>query len=253
MFKTSIAAVLLTISLSAVAANTDKVIGENDLILVAADASNIPMKYRKLVDAFGMISPSACTATHIGNGYVLTAGHCFWATSELQRDQACDDLSIEWGKRDGLEPYLTSKCEKIIVQQTDELNDYAILKVSPAPSVSIAPEMKRRAATGDTLTIFSHPNELPLYWSQLCGVERLSHPDLPPNSLQHKCDTNLGSSGATLINVLSLKIVGIHDGGINGVDTATDPQLLPVSTGMNFGTFIMNSPLFDALKDLGFK
>ena len=67
-------------------------------------------------------------------------------------------------------PAKLGKREKIIVQQTDELNDYAILKVSPVPPVSIAPDMKRRAIVGDTLTMFSHPNELPLYWSQLCGV-----------------------------------------------------------------------------------
>ncbi len=253
IMKNILVALITTLGLFAEAKIVDKIIGDDDLVLVTPDASNIPLKYRKIIDAFGMVSPSACTATHIGNGYVLTAGHCFWATAELQRDQDCSDTTIQWGRREDLAPYVTSQCEKVIVQQTDDLNDFAIIKVSPAPPVSIAPDMSRRAVISDTLTVFSHPNELPLHWSKLCGVERLSHEELPPNTLQHKCDTNPGSSGATLINVLSLKIVGIHDGGINGFLTIDDPQRLPINTGMNYGTFIMNSPLYEVLKELGFK
>ena len=62
-----------------------KIIGTNDLIAVNALATNIPLKYKALVNAFGLMSMS-CTATHIGNGYVLTAGHCFWVGSELAQD-----------------------------------------------------------------------------------------------------------------------------------------------------------------------
>lgn len=233
------------------AANIEKIIGDNELLLVAPDASNIPLRFQKLVNAFGKIG-MGCTATHIGHGYVLTAGHCFWAAPELQKDLDCADIAIDWGVREGATPYLTSKCEKMIAQQTSDFNDFAIMKVSPIPPVAIAPDMTRRAAIGDTLTVFSHPNELPLHWSHLCGVERVNHPELNANTIQHKCDTNPGSSGATLINVVSLKVVGIHDGGINGFQTIKDPELLPMNTGMNYGTFIFNSPLYDALLELGF-
>lgn len=229
-----------------------KIIGDNDLVAVNADASNIPLMYRSMVDAFGHMS-MGCTATHIGNGYVLTAGHCFWADEVPLVDQSCNDLTVDWGVREGATSYLTSKCERLIVAQRSGMMDYAIFKVSPIPPVAIAPDLQRRAIIGDTLTIFSHPEELPLRWSGSCGVERLQHPGLPDGSIQHKCDTNPGSSGATIIDVMSLKIVGIHDGGYEG-DLELDPEHpeSPVSTGMNYGTFILNSPLEEALKSLGF-
>ena len=113
--------------------------------------------------------------------------------------------------------------------------------------------MNRRAVIGDTVTIFSHPDELPLQWSKLCGIERLSHPGLPIGSIQHRCDTNPGSSGAAIINALSLKVVGIHDGGF-GADPFGDVEdpTSPVATGINYGTFILDSPLVEALRSLGF-
>ncbi|MBY0555251.1 trypsin-like peptidase domain-containing protein [bacterium] len=239
---------LLTLSLVLVGLNSfannndiEKIIGENDLIAVDATGSNVPERYRSIIDGFGRMS-MGCTATHIGNGYVLTAGHCFYADTEPSRDLECSDTTIEWGVREGVEPYLTSTCEKIIIAQTNETeNDYALLKVSPVPAVAIGVEMQRKAIIGDSLTMFSHPEVLPLRWSQQCGIEREQHPDLPPGAFQHKCDTNPGSSGATILDLITLKVIGIHDGGVvNG------------SGGANYGTFIMNSPLFEELKKAGF-
>ena len=110
------------------------------------------------------------------------------------------------------------------------------------PTATIAPELERRAIIGDTLTMFSHPEELPLRWSPFCGIERVQHPDLPKGAFHHQCDTNPGSSGATILNILTLKIIGIHDGGV-----------VNSNGGMNYGTYIMNSPLYENLKALGFK
>ncbi len=244
---------LLIFSLTTLASSEiEKIIGENDLVPVDATASNIPLKYQPLVDAFGKIS-MGCTATHIGNGYVLTAGHCFWAGEVPAKDQACAGVEIEWGLRAGNSPYMTSKCEKIVIAQWGGQNDYAVMKVSPIPPVAIAPDMDRRAATGDTVTIFSHPDGRPLQWSRLCGIEYQIHPDLPQGSIQHQCDTNPGSSGATIINALTMKVIGIHDGGIAG-EAGADPSnpSSPVTTGMNYGTYIQNSPLGETLRSLGF-
>lgn len=243
---------ILTISLFTQASDTHKIIGENDLVAVDAEATNIPLKYRPFVDAFGLMS-MGCTATHIGNGYVLTAGHCFWAGEDAQMNQECPSTTIDWGVREGKTPYLKSQCEKVIIAQREGMNDFAILKVSPVPPVAIAPDMQRRAIIGDTVTIFSHPEEMPLQWSRLCGIEMSQHPELPVGSIHHKCDTNPGSSGATIINVLTMKVIGIHDGGLGG-NSSQDPEHpeSPVSTGMNYGTFIQNSPLGDTLRSLGF-
>jgi V8-like Glu-specific endopeptidase len=221
----------------------DKVIGDDDFIAVNSEASNIPLRYKNIVDAFGLMA-SGCTATHIGNGYVLTAGHCFWAPETLVENTACDDETVDWGFRDeNKKPYLTSKCETVIAKMHGAGMDFAIFKVSPIPPVAVSVDLQRHAVIGDTLTIFSHPDGFPLQWSQSCGVEYVLFPELAPEALEHKCDTNPGSSGATIINVLSLKIVGIHDGGF--VDQSS-------GAGMNYGTFIMASPLQDILRGLGF-
>lgn len=257
-----------------------KIIGENDLVLVNKDASNIPFRYKKIINAFGAVQfedtaineagdeikdySYSCTATHIGRGYVLMAGHCVNARPTLTSFKGCQfDMedpflgkyssrisSIDWGYREGLEPYMKSTCEEVVaaVQNDDTGVDFAIVRVSPAPEDYILPDMSRKAVFGDTVTIFSYPLGGPLQWSGLCGVERLQSEMFPETSAQHKCDTDRGSSGATIINALSLKIVGVHDGGAFDLDK--DGNLL--TSGMNYGTYIFNSELYEALKNLGF-
>lgn len=218
-----------------------KIIGVNDLVAVNAEANNIPLKYKSLVNAFGLLSMS-CTATHIGNGYVLTAGHCFWVGSELAQDLPCGDVTVEWGFRQGLPAYLKSKCERVMFAQRNTTNDFAIIKVFPVPDSFIEVELSRKATASDNLTVFSHPQELPLRWSGTCTVEGALDPLLSATTLQHKCDTNPGSSGATILDAATNKIVGIHNGGRANAQ----------SSGMNYGTFVTSPELLTALKQLGF-
>lgn len=235
--------VLLVIlsSLSSFAYNPDKIIGENDLVAVNADASNIPLKYKSILNAFGLMS-MGCTATHIGNGYVITAGHCFWAPEELSKDLPCSDTTIEWGKREGLSAYMKSVCESVLFAQKNSVNDFAILKVSPVPDAFVNVELIRKARVGDNITVFSHPEDLSLRWSKICTVESQLDRTISPETLRHNCDTNPGSSGATIIDAATNKIVGIHNGG-----RTTSPGI-----GINYGTFLTNPEVVDSLRALGF-
>lgn len=241
--KSFLAALITLVSLNTFASlDVEKIIGENDLVAVNADASNIPLKYKELVNAFGLMS-MGCTATHIGNGYVLTAGHCFWASEELVKDKECSDTTIEWGYREGgVAPYLKSTCQKIVAAQRNSKNDFAILKVSPVPDFAVAVELNRKATVDDVVTIFSHPEELPLRWSKTCIVENPTDTKFSPDTLQHKCDTNPGSSGATIIDATTNKVIGIHDGG----------RLTAPAVGINYGTYLTNQEVLDTLKQLGF-
>lgn len=223
--------------------NPNKIIGENDLVAVDASASNIPTHLAPIVDGFGIMN-MGCTATHIGNGIVLTAGHCFWAPRELTTEITCDEVTIDWGVREGKEAYLQSKCEMVLFAQTNKLigSDFAILKVSPAPTVSVPIELDRKAAVGDVITIFSHPEELPLQWSKNCAVEESIDVIFAKEALQHICDTNPGSSGATILDATTGKVVGVHGGG----------RLTAIAEGMNYGTFLTNKEIIEALKSIGF-
>lgn len=222
----------------------EKIIGKNDLIAVEAEAGNIPEKFRSLVNAFGKLG-MGCTATHIGDGYVLTAGHCFWAGEEPMKDADCSgaENEIQWGYREGKEPYLVSKCEKIVLAQRTEKMDFALLKVSPVPPAAVKADWQKRAKLNDKITIFSHPEELPLRWSQYCKVKKIVQDDFDQALIHHHCDTNPGSSGATIINAFSLRVVGIHDGG----------KLDGNGGGLNYGTYIYDTPLRKMLQKLNIK
>jgi len=267
----------LAVSMAFSKAAPDKVFGENDLLIVDKDITNIPFRYKKIVNAFGAMMYNeaddqgevtdnyyACTGTHIGRGYVITAGHCVGATEKITSQQNCKFISedpfissntslatVDFGYRDQVVPFMKSKCQEIVaaMQNTETGYDFAILRVSPYPEEYILPDTSRRSIYGDTVTIFSHPNGEVLQWSKTCGVERILHPEVPEQFIQHHCDTKPGSSGAAIINALSLKVVGIHDGGLNDFDEASG---LPQKTGMNYGTYILNSPLYEELKKLGF-
>ena len=255
-----------------------KIIEENDLLIVSQDAKNIPLKYQKIINAVGNIMYNEndengnfktaiydCTGTHLGGGYVLTAGHCVGASSKLTASNNCHFISgegpfetpdiiiktVDFGYRENAVPIMKSDCQEIIAALKDPETgfDFAILKVSPYPAEFILPDMIRRAAMGDTISIFSHPKGDVLHWSKTCGIERILHPDILTSIIQHQCDTMSGSSGAAIMNALSLKIVGVHGGGLNDLDNATG---MPLKTGMNYGTYVLSSPLYNELKKLGF-
>lgn len=243
--KVLCASLVVFFGLQSVALTDDlwKIIGEDNLVTVNAQADNIPLQYKKIVNAFGFMNVG-CTATHIGRGIVITAGHCFFALNTLVKNADCDDVTIDWGMREGVQPYMQSKCQKILYMQNDTTEvDFAILRVSPIPKTKVELDLTNPVQAGDTVTVFSHPDDLPLRWSQSCQV--LDQPDaqLPRLSLKHNCDTNGGSSGATMLNPQTLKIVAIHNGGrLDGTTT----------NGLNYGTPITNKTVVEALRRVGF-
>lgn len=211
-----------------------KVIGTNDFVVVKDNGANIPAKYRGLPDAFGIIS-MGCTATHIGNGVVLTAGHCFNAPSTRKNNFACTTTNVRWGVRTDSPAYLTSKCTNVYAAQQSRNLDYAIFQVDVAPPVKVDVDLSGRPAFETPITIFSHPHLRPLEWSQLCVVKSSSNGGWGANQFSHQCDTDPGSSGATVLDDTTLKVVGIHDGG-----------LVP----WNYATYLTDTPLAEVLASL---
>jgi hypothetical protein len=206
-----------------------KIIGKNDLTPVLEDGANIPQKYRRLVDVFGIIS-MGCTATHIGNGVVLTAGHCFHATPTRQDNLPCDGITVKWGVRKDKPSYLTSSCTTVLAAEQSTARDYAIFKVEPVPPVQADLDFSARPAVDTTLTIFGHPQLRPLEWSKLCPLKLASDGGWGVDQFSHQCDTEPGSSGSTILDDTSLKVIGIHDGG---------------NTAWNYGTYLFNTPIAD--------
>lgn len=231
----------------ALADNVNVIVGKNDLVTVNADATNIPSKFKKIVNAIGIMGVG-CTATHVGDGYVVTAGHCIGAYDYHVDDQPCGSnlYDINWGYREGVEPYLVSKCERIISAYTSDTDgvDYALLKVSPAPPYKIKLDFSRlRSKVGTIITIFSHVDEKPLSWSKNCRIQSVEQGVLSMDYFHHVCDTMGGSSGALIINPLTLKAIGIHGGGVSG-------EFNTEGVTLNYGTYLFKTPLLDLLQKL---
>jgi len=212
--------------------SAEKIIGKNDLIPVLRDGANIPEKYSRLIDAFGKIS-MGCTATHIGKGLVLTAGHCFEASSRRSA-KTCDGVSVSWGYRKDKAPYLISQCEAVLAAEYNDNRDYAIFKVDKAPTEKVEFDLQSRPKVGNALTIFGHPQARPLEWSQTCVLETSARGGWGTDQFSHQCDTEPGNSGSTVLDDVSLKIIGIHDGG---------------RTPWNYATYLVDIPLAEFLED----
>ncbi len=203
------------------------IIGNNDLVKVAAGGTNIPEKYRPYLNAFGRLNLNGglCTATHVGNGIALTAGHCFDATGTTQTNTNCTGNFVEWGYIAGATAS-RSNCVKVLSKQAGDL-EYSIFQVSPVPPVALPVNLKTKPGAGTSLTVFSHPEGRPLEWSQLCTLT-----DPGQTGFSHGCDTQGGSSGAVVIDDSTLEVIGIHWGGSG--------------TG-NAATYVISTPLAEIL------
>ncbi len=240
-----------------------KVIGKDSLLPVKVDASNIDLAYRNLVNAFGIIhmgSKGYCSGTHIGNGYVITAGHCFFNDSEngtstesSTPEKLCASTKVYWGFRGTPAPgtnqafiSLDSKCTKMIYAENSTDRDFAIFKVDQAPveKVNLSNSAKR-SIPGTKITLFGFPQGRPLEWSQYCTLKKGMIPSLgftSPSQFIYQCDTEPGNSGSSVLAIDSFKIVrliGVHNG------SASD------GVNYNYGTYLFD--IREILEKNGFK
>jgi V8-like Glu-specific endopeptidase len=216
----------------------DKIIGENSMLNVNADLSNIDQSLRPYMNAIGiMVTPGeidqasgqqsygVCTGTHIGNGYVVSAGHCFieekdHAKEVVLTDKDCSSTFIVWGYRgpsaQSARGVAKSSCTKILYAERSPTRDFVLFKVDmPAPAkISITPAASR-PDDGSKITIFGYPNGDPLHWSQYCTISGAAGADF----FAHQCDTLGGNSGSSVLAIDSNgtpSIIGIHDSAAMG-------------------------------------
>lgn len=212
--------------------NESIIIGQNDLISVNADGSNVPARYRSLLDGVGrgVYNGALCTATHVGGGIVVSAGHCFGATATRVDRTPCTGAYVEFGFRNG-KTSSRSDCVEMLSKRTGSGYDYAIYRVSPIPPVAIPPQVGANPPTGQPLTIFSHPGGRPLEWSQTCNVMSTSSTEF-----RYQCDTQGGSSGAAVLRDDTLQVVGLHWGGGGDSNIANKLGSTPLAEFFNVPT-----------------
>jgi hypothetical protein len=213
----------------------ERIIGDIDLIPVEKDGQNIPDKYQKILNAFGLMNEE-CTATHIGHGYALTAGHCVKSLMNGGKieNSPCDDTTIQWGLRKGRQPFMKSNCTRIIFAEFSSKRDFALLQLDNVPPISVEVDLSSRSASNTVLTIFGHPQGRPLEWSQTCMLKP-NLPNLSSDQFRHECDTEAVNSGSALLDNLSLKVIGVHNGFFEN---------------SNYATFIVGTPLETILRNI---
>ena len=247
-----------------------KIIGASNLLKVRADGSNLEAPFRDKLDAFGFINISetptnggagTCTTTHIGNGYAITAGHCFFDDHNLgdltARDLPCPEIKVTWGYR-AKHITSTSTCKRLIFAERSKDRDFAIIALDSWPSVSIPVSLDTKQTAPNTkISILGFPNERPLEWSQYCALRKASVvPGLISDSqFAYKCDTEGGNSGSAVLAINSrkeLKIIGIHNGSVgenvpfNYATYVFDINSALITQGINIA-FMMNQSLFSFL------
>lgn len=192
------------------------IIGEKRMVSVNSTGDNIPARYDRsqLLNAIGLMTGN-CTAFHLGNGVVATAGHCVQGATAQQTPQdgsPCQNLSIEWGKIEGAQSAGVSRCVQVLDRKLDDKQDYALIQVDPAPAASIS-IAQSQSFTTSPLTIFGYPKGNPLAWSETCKLTAPEKEEQVGSRILHQCDTEPGNSGSPIIDDTSLGVVAIHDGG----------------------------------------
>ncbi len=245
-------------------AHPSKIIGPNTLLPVKVDGSNVDSNLRAYLNAFGIISlggKGVCSGTHIGNGLVLSAGHCFFGEEPgnlSAKNKECSTTKVYWGyrgspKTGNAKPAvsLVSQCKKLIYAERSADRDFAIFQVDQAPNVAVPLATgTSKTPAGTKLTIFGYPQGRPLEWSQYCPLSRTTVQGLNMTSMfTYACDTEPGNSGSTVLGVTSsggVKVVGIHDGAaptgmdFNYATSISDIRQTLQKKGLNLDQAIVN-------------
>ena len=214
------------------------IVGRNDLTFVGP-AGSVPSRYDGLYPAIGHFRRrypggySGCTASYIGRGVAMTAGHCFDAPTSEARDRLCHGTDVEWALIQGFDPLFRSTCQRVLRMKDDNAGtDYAFFEVYPPPTRSLAVDTATGSsrAGGGRATLFSHPSNRALMWSGTCAITT------PYGSIfPHQCDMEGGSSGAPILKDDTLEAVGINLGDDAGL--------------LNYGRFLSATPAASILSE----
>ena len=211
-----------------------RIIGNNDLQQVFKTSG-----MEEITGAVGLMA-LGCTANHIGNGFVISAGHCF---TKQRMPGKLEDIpcsysrhSITWDKTVDSNQNIKSECQEVIVLEHNSERDYALFTVSPIPEEYLSIS-EFAGDIGEQISIFSHPRKRPLEWSNWCEIESTLEKS---NDFQflYSCDTEGGSSGAAVLNE-NFEIIGIHNfynsqsnrNGATFIHKTEIPQILASLTG----------------------
>jgi hypothetical protein len=199
---------------------------------------SVPELVRQLSSATGRLHEGTewCTCGHLGNGFVLTAGHCMPPNlrnlAEKDGPKPLPELwFIEWravhveqaGGGLKVEPTSVSTGLELITSAFDESAtpavDYAVLRVKNAPEAryrlaAAAPQLPSR------ITALHSRNPNLEYATGSVEALVQGRP-----FMQHTCDLQAHSSGALVLD-RELRVFAIHSGDVSGDVTHNEAMLI---------------------------
>ncbi|MBU2649281.1 serine protease [bacterium] len=193
---------------------------------------------------------SWCTATHIGNGRLITAHHCVPGPSPNTLDVVELRIRFNYLELNSHESFVLPVDPNPIY--SDPLLDFAVLEITnfAASQHSIASldiTTVTQLPAPQKLLVLHHPLAQPMRVS-VEGCEPNSTQGVSPNGrfLYHNCATFPISSGAMVFDRQSLSPVAIHHSGV----TATD-FWMPRPAEFNYNTASLLSPIVQVLSQTG--
>jgi V8-like Glu-specific endopeptidase len=219
MKSTCLIATLALLGLNACGVGSQESTSGSKAIIGNNDLTKVGFSNADYVQATGIMKVG-CTVTHIGGGYAITAGHCVYDfDSDMPAPKkVCDSsMNVTWAYTDDNQSgTFTSECDQILAQsfnpdlddQAFATPDYVILHYKTAPKASLKLKVGE-LAVGEKVSIFSYPQGRTLEWSGWCEVTETNL--ARSGQFGYQCDTQGGSSGATVLNS-KYEIIGIHNG-----------------------------------------
>lgn len=189
---------------------TQSIIDQDSMVEIDQDT---PLPHQELKSDFPAIGrmTGGCTAFHVGNGLVATAGHCLQDLAEKPMEASCHTLDIDWGVLAGESHAGRSRCMQVLDYKYDDQADYALLQVDPIPATAVVLERDPRASkfTAQAMVV-GYPKGKSLSLSGTC--EAILATDSDSQFFHHRCDTLPGNSGSPVMDASTLKVIGVHNG-----------------------------------------
>ncbi|MEQ9499429.1 MAG: serine protease [Deltaproteobacteria bacterium] len=163
-----------------------------------------------------------CTATHVGRGYFLTAGHCVREARGFEgRDSSPCPHPLAWGDDEG------GAC-RVELYRFDDDHDYALLRLSNpelAEDLPLAPidyQFSWKKVRRRPLTVAGYSKGTAQV-DQTCNGRVATG-----NLVKHDCTTEPGDSGSALVDKATQHVIGVHGGALNNGENYGSPvELIP--------------------------
>lgn len=206
--------------------------GQAENLRIIESVAGLAPHHRSLVEATGLLKVYPfqnkrnhfiqCTATHVGEGLVLTSGHCFLGSL------ACNGARVSFGLPN--EQPREARCLRVLQNQAAgsayglPRRDYALFQIDEIPAEFVSLSQHEAPDLNPKLFMLGFPrlkkprNTNLMMLAEGCSLTDLTGKDLFNRNrgratVLHNCSAIAGMHGALLYNTISVRPVALHQAG----------------------------------------